>query len=57
MRPWGITVSVSMGIAAFEPRVDHSLDAVLARADAAAYEAKRLGGDGIATAPARSPER
>ncbi|HSY41641.1 MAG TPA: diguanylate cyclase [Polyangia bacterium] len=45
LRPEGIDVSMSMGIASLERSDDQSSDALLANADAAAYRAKRLGGN------------
>ena len=45
LRPEGVDVSMSMGIASLERSDDQSSDALLAKADAAAYRAKRLGGD------------
>jgi two-component system cell cycle response regulator len=57
LRPDGIPISVSMGVAAFDPSVDASVEAQLARADAATYKAKRMGGDSLVAAdsvPAKS---
>jgi two-component system cell cycle response regulator len=45
LRPEGIDVSMSLGIAALGGAGDQSGDALLADADAAAYRAKRLGGN------------
>jgi diguanylate cyclase (GGDEF)-like protein len=45
LRPEGIDVSLSVGIAALERSKNQSRDALLANADAAAYRAKRLGGN------------
>jgi two-component system cell cycle response regulator len=45
LRPEGIDVSMSLGIAALGGVGDQSGDALLANADAAAYRAKRLGGN------------
>jgi diguanylate cyclase (GGDEF)-like protein len=45
--PEGIDVSLSIGIAALGGSADQSSDALLADADAAAYRAKRLGGNRV----------
>ena len=45
LRPEGIDVSMSIGIASLGRSDDQSSDALLADADAAAYRAKRLGGN------------
>jgi two-component system cell cycle response regulator len=45
LRPSGLVISVSIGIAAFDERVDDTIRDQLARADAAAYRAKRQGGN------------
>ena len=45
LRPEGIEVSMSIGIAPLGRSDDQSSDAILAGADAAAYRAKRLGGN------------
>lgn len=50
LRPEGISISVSIGIGAYDPAVDASLQGLLARTDAAAYRAKRNGGGQIAIA-------
>jgi two-component system cell cycle response regulator len=50
LRPAGITISVSMGLAAFDEKLDGSVEAQLGRADAATYQAKRLGGDRLIAA-------
>jgi two-component system, cell cycle response regulator len=47
LRPHGLRVSVSVGVAAFTPGIDRSLHSVLERADGAAYRAKQLGGDRV----------
>jgi diguanylate cyclase (GGDEF)-like protein len=44
LRPLGLTVSVSIGVASFDPRIDPSIDHLFERADQAAYRAKREGG-------------
>jgi two-component system cell cycle response regulator len=45
LRPEGIDASVSVGIASLDGSDDQSSDVLLANADAAAYRAKRLGGN------------
>ena len=45
LRPEGIDVSLSIGIASLTGSKEHSSDLLLANADAAAYRAKRLGGN------------
>jgi two-component system cell cycle response regulator len=45
LRPEGIDVSMSIGIASLGGSNDRSTDVLLANADAAAYRAKRLGGN------------
>jgi len=45
LRPEGVDVSLSIGIAALGRSNDQSRDALLANADAAAYRAKRQGGN------------
>ncbi len=45
LRPERIDVSMSVGIASLDGSDDHSSDVLLANADAAAYRAKRLGGN------------
>jgi two-component system, cell cycle response regulator len=47
LRPEGVDVSLSVGIASLGRSNDQSRDALLANADAAAYRAKRLGGDRV----------
>jgi len=47
LRPCGIAVSASIGVAAFDDALDDSIRAQLGRADAATYAAKRLGGNRI----------
>ena len=44
VRPLGFGVSVSIGVASFDPRVDSGVDHLFERADQAAYRAKRDGG-------------
>ena len=44
MRPEGVEVSISLGVAALEDSNGQSIDHLLAEADAAAYRAKRAGG-------------
>ncbi|WP_394842343.1 diguanylate cyclase [Pendulispora brunnea] len=46
-------VSVSIGVAELDPSVDASIDAWLARADAALYRAKALGRNRVEIAPSR----
>jgi diguanylate cyclase (GGDEF)-like protein len=53
LRPCDIPVSMSMGIATFDPALDGSVHAQLGRADAATYAAKRLGGNCIVAANAK----
>jgi len=47
LRPEGIDVSLSMGVAALEGSGGQSIDLVFAQADAAAYRAKRSGGSRV----------
>ena len=47
LRPEGIDVSLSVGIASLGPSNDQSSDELLGNADAAAYRAKRLGGNRV----------
>jgi diguanylate cyclase (GGDEF)-like protein len=47
LRPEGIDVSLSMGVAALEGSSGQSIDLVFAQADAAAYRAKRSGGNRV----------
>jgi two-component system, cell cycle response regulator len=47
LRPEGVDVSMSMGIASLEGSSDQSEDALLANADAAVFRAKRLGGNRV----------
>jgi diguanylate cyclase (GGDEF)-like protein len=42
--PLGFPVSVSIGVASYDPRVDAGVDRLFERADQAAYRAKREGG-------------
>jgi len=49
LRPCAISVSVSIGVAASNDVLDDSIQAQLGRADAAAYAAKRAGGDRVVT--------
>jgi two-component system cell cycle response regulator len=44
LRPLGFPVSVSIGVASFDPRIDSGVDHLFERADQAAYRAKREGG-------------
>jgi diguanylate cyclase (GGDEF)-like protein len=46
LRPCGLTVSVSLGVAAFDKLLDRTVDHLFERADQAAYRAKREGGNG-----------
>ena len=64
LQPEGITTTLSMGVAAVDRLAGLSVDALLARADAAAYRAKHLGGNRVcrhgddcqaAAGPAASP--
>ncbi|HTB60678.1 MAG TPA: diguanylate cyclase [Polyangia bacterium] len=45
LRPEGLDVSMSIGIASLDGSKDHANDVLLVDADAAAYRAKRLGGN------------
>jgi diguanylate cyclase (GGDEF)-like protein len=45
LRPCGVQASVSVGVAALGASAGASVDVLLAQADAAAYRAKRLGGN------------
>ncbi len=45
IRPGGLSVSVSIGIASFDQRIDRSVKQLLQRADSALYQAKHVGGD------------
>ncbi len=47
LRPEGVDVSLSMGVAALEGSGGQSIDLVFAQADAAAYRAKRSGGSRV----------
>jgi diguanylate cyclase (GGDEF)-like protein len=49
LRPCGLSVTTSMGVAAFHPKTDASVQLLLERADAAAYRAKRQGGNRVAS--------
>jgi two-component system cell cycle response regulator len=51
LRPAGIAVTASMGVAAYDDAVDNSIQAQLARADSATYVAKRLGGNRVVASP------
>jgi two-component system cell cycle response regulator len=51
LRPCGVPVSVSIGVAASSQRGENAALTLLARADAAAYEAKRAGGNRVVGAP------
>jgi diguanylate cyclase (GGDEF)-like protein len=57
LRPAGIAVSVSIGVAAYDDTIDDSIQAQLARADSATYAAKRLGGDRIVASNGPREER
>ena len=48
LRPCGLVVSASMGVAAFDAKTDTTVQVLLERADAAAYRAKRQGGNRVA---------
>jgi two-component system cell cycle response regulator len=47
LRPHGVHVAMSLGVAAFTPGLDDSLQSLLERADRAAYRAKKLGGNRV----------
>jgi diguanylate cyclase (GGDEF)-like protein len=47
LRPNGLSVSMSVGIACFDPRLDDTVKHLFERADQAAYRAKREGGDRV----------
>lgn len=51
LHPCGLTLSVSLGVACYDPKLDASVRALLERADRAAYRAKRLGGNRVCTDP------
>ncbi len=53
-RPGALTISVSMGLASYDPAVDKTVQNVFERADVAAYRAKRLGGNQICCDPIRN---
>jgi two-component system cell cycle response regulator len=57
LRPAGLPVSVSIGVAAYDDAVDDSIQAQLARADSATYAAKRLGGNRIVASNGQREER
>jgi len=57
LRPAGLTVSVSIGVAAFDDAIDDSIQAQLARADSATYAAKRMGGNRIVASNGQREER
>ena len=57
LRPSGLPVSVSIGVAAFDDAIDDSIQAQLARADSATYAAKRLGGNRIVASNGQREER
>jgi two-component system, cell cycle response regulator len=57
LRPSGISVSASLGVAAFDDAIDDSIQAQLARADSATYAAKRLGGNRIVASNGQREER
>jgi len=54
LRPAGLPVSVSVGVASFDAHADGYVQQVFERADAAAYRAKRLGGDRVCRQPSAS---
>jgi two-component system, cell cycle response regulator len=58
LRPCGLSVSVSMGIAAFDAALDGAVNRLFERADMASYRAKRQGGNrlAMATRPTPTPE-
>jgi two-component system cell cycle response regulator len=47
LRPQGIPISVSIGVAGFDPAVDGDVKNLFERADQAAYRAKRAGGNRV----------
>jgi two-component system cell cycle response regulator len=47
LRPEGVEVTMSIGVAGFASSEGRSVDVLLARADAAAYRAKRAGGNRV----------
>lgn len=51
LRPAGLEVTVSIGVASLDPRSERSLTWLLEQADQAAYAAKRLGGDHACACP------
>jgi two-component system cell cycle response regulator len=51
LRPCGLTVSISLGVACYDARVDGSVDRLFERADQAAYRAKREGGNRLHATP------
>jgi diguanylate cyclase (GGDEF)-like protein len=51
LRRGDVAVSVSVGVGSFEPARDASLHALIERVDAAAYRAKRRGGDCLEVTP------
>ena len=57
LRPHGIAVSASIGVAAYDDAVDDSIQAQLARADAATYAAKRMGGNRIVASDGAREQR
>jgi diguanylate cyclase (GGDEF)-like protein len=57
LRPSGIPISVSIGVAAYDDAVDDSIQAQLARADSATYAAKRLGGNRIVASSGQRERR
>jgi two-component system cell cycle response regulator len=57
LRPSGISVSASIGVAAYDDAIDDSIQAQLARADSATYAAKRLGGNRIVASDGQREER
>src|SRR6185436_15522481 len=57
LRPAGLQVSASIGVAAYDDAVDDSIQAQLARADSATYSAKRTGGNRIVASNGPREER
>jgi two-component system, cell cycle response regulator len=51
LRPGGLKVSVSIGVAGYDVRRDASVEGLFERADQSAYQAKRAGGDRVHVDP------